>query len=81
MFGLNTIQLVGASIVGVFLLTGGAYVKGRVDGRSLGAVDAIKAQNEQFQERSETDADVNKLDRYGLCVDLLGRVPDCDEFR
>ena len=81
MFGLNTLQMTGAALVAAFLLAGGMYVKGRMDGRSIGAVAALKATNAQHGERNETDAETDALDKHGLCVDLLGSVPDCDEFR
>lgn len=85
MFGLGKIQTLGILIAGAVIYTsvisGGSYLKGRADGKSAGAIAALKAENAQLMERNETDAEVDSLDRYGLCVDLLGSVPDCDEFK
>lgn len=81
MFGLSTVQILIAALVAAFFLSGVAYVKGRTDGRHLGAVQALKAQNAQLNERNETDAEVDSMDRHGLCIDLLGSVPDCEQFR
>lgn len=81
MFGLNTLQMFGAASVAAFLLAGGAYVKGRMDGADIARTETLQITIDQLRERDETDAEVDNLDRYGLCVDLLGRVPECDEFR
>lgn len=81
MFGLSTLKLLGLTAVGTVLIAGVAGWKGYSIGKHEGALAALNADNKQHLERSETDAEVNSLDRYGVCVDLLGRVPDCDEFK
>lgn len=85
MFGLGKIQTLGILIAGAVIYTsvisGGSYLKGRADGKSAGAIAALKAENAQLMERSETDAEVDSLDRYGLCVDLIGELPECGEFK
>ena len=81
MFGLSTLQLAAVALVAAFFMSGVAYVKGRTDGRHIGAVQALKAQNDQLNERNETDAEINSMDQFNICLELLGGVPDCDEFR
>lgn len=85
MFGLGKLQTLGILIAGAVIytsvITGSAYLKGRSDGKSAGALAALKAENAQLTERNETDEEVNNLDRYGLCVDLIGELPDCLEFK
>lgn len=81
MFGLSTIQTAGAAFLLLSLTVGGAYVKGRSDGDAIGRVKTLQAINNQLNERGETDAEVRDLDVAGLCADLGGSVPECEEYR
>ena len=81
MFGLPNLKIVGAALVVAFLLAGVAGWKGYSLGKTAGALDALRGERDQLKERNETNAEVNSLDRHGLCLDILDGLPDCDEFK
>lgn len=77
MFGLSTLQLLGAAIVAAFLLTGAGYVKGRMDEGALTAAAVEKALSDA---REKTEKAINELAdeadkarvRRRICVDAGG---------
>ncbi|WP_422383289.1 molecular chaperone [Roseibium album] len=74
MFGFNTIQKLGAALVVAFLLSGGAYVWGRLDGKALtdAAVERALAEARQSTENAinelADEADKARV-RRRLCID------------
>ena len=77
MFGFNTFQTLGAALVVAFLLSGGAYAIGRMDGSALkeAAIERALAEARQATENAinelADDADKARV-RRRLCIDAGG---------
>lgn len=79
MFGFSTIQTLGAALVVAFLLSGGAYVWGRLDGKDIERNKSLQATINQLKERAETDAEIRDMDMSELCGLLGGSMSDNGE--
>lgn len=79
MFGFNTLQTLGAALVVAFLLSGGAYLKGRSDGKDIERNKSLQATISQLKERAETDAEIRDMDITELCGLLGGSMSDDGE--
>lgn len=65
------------SLVNTVWLLPAAKEQGRNELIAEQAVADLKAE----RERKKSDAELQKLSDYDLCVRALGRVPGCDAFR
>lgn len=79
MFGVNTLQTLGAALVVALLLSGGAYLKGRSDGKDIERNKSLQATINQLKERAETDAEIRDMDMSELCGLLGGSMSDNGE--
>lgn len=69
------------AVTGLVLLSiGGAYLKGRADGRAITAGEIRADLVEQLTDRGKTDEDVSHMSADDLCRDLGGVFRDgrCD---
>ena len=61
------------AVTGVVLLSiGGAYLKGRADGRAITAGEIRADLVQQLTDRGKTDEDVSRMSADELCRDLGG---------
>ena len=79
MFGVKTLQTLGAALVVALLLSGGAYLKGRSDGKDIERNKSLQATINQLKERAETDAEIRDMDMSELCGLLGGSMSDNGE--
>lgn len=70
----------GALTAVVMLSIGGAYLKGRADGRAISEGEIRADLVEQLTDRGKTDEDVSRMSADELCRDLGGVFRDgrCD---
>ena len=59
----------------------GVYTFGYSRGHSAGKVEQLQAAVAAYQKREEIDANVSRLDRVGLFVELGGLLADCEQLR
>ena len=62
------------------LVVGAAYCAGTIEGRSQARVEGLKASVEALRERNETDAEIQGLDDYSLCIALNGLHDECSKL-
>lgn len=72
--------VLGALTAVVMLSIGGAYLKGRADGRAISEGEIRADLVEQLTDRGKTDEDVSRMSADELCRDLGGVFRDgrCD---
>lgn len=78
MFGFfDWIKIAGGVVIGAALISLPAYWRGEAAGKSIAAVNAVKAANKAYKDRSNENTAVDRLDAIGLCIELGGLPDDC----
>ncbi|MGV0879424.1 hypothetical protein V6767_20015 [Martelella sp. FLE1502] len=71
--------LVGAAVV--FLLMEMIFLpRARIEGRDAERAAVAQATLDATKERVKDDAKLQRLGAYDLCVEYLGRVPECERL-
>lgn len=70
-----------AAVLGLCLAALGLYWLGKHDGRQDAAIDAAKATAKAIQKRADLDEETINMDARGVCIELGGMQPDCEQLR
>jgi type II secretory pathway pseudopilin PulG len=79
--GVSTLKTIAIGAAVVALVSSGAYLLGKRDGRAQAALQAAQASIEAYETRKGIDHEVSGFDGYALCVDLGGLPDECEQLR
>lgn len=77
MIGLPNPYIALGAVVAFSVAVGGAYWKGRTDGRDLKVAEIAKATMKQLEERGVINETVRDADIADICVELGGLPDEC----